>query len=390
MRRPLTFLTALLPQRHLLLAVVLASAQGAGGQQVAPYFSGDVIAVDARINQQVSRWFFDTGASATALFANGAARLQIESEPTEPFTVAGKRVEARRAKEFAFEMFGQQTRAKLLILPWAHAYDGVLSWRDVPGAMLIDGGERRIHAVSKPPSPDGWQRWNIEPGNSQLFISVTKDGRPLGRVFVDTGVSGGLRLAPKLWAAWVQKNAGKSRTIERFQYSVGEPMVNELAWADEYQLGDLAFHRIDIGPIPTAKGDVAHDKDGKEFIATIGTRALRHMRVIISPVTNELLTQSIPDHPAHNRLGAVFLPGKERSGALVCRVAPDSPATEAGLRDGDLFLSVNGEKPDADSEIQSRRLDAIFSEKPGTPITLRVQRDGKEVAIHATLRNLLR
>jgi|GEM_PF-1602232 len=390
-RASIRLLTALLVNRcPVILAVAMASAHGADKQHIEPYFSGDIIAVDARIDQQASQWFLDTGASATALFATGASRLKIASEPAEPFTVAGTRVEGRRAKELDFEMFGQRARLKLPILPWAHSYDGVLSWRNLNGTMLIDGIERRIHALQNLPARVGWQQWEIEPQNSQLFISITRDGRPFGRVFIDTGVSGGLRLAPKLWAEWIAKHPSKSRTIERFQYAVGEPMVNELAWADEYQLGDLAFHSLDIGPIPTAKDDSALDKDGKEFIATIGTRALRHMRIILSRATNELWTQSIPEAPTHNRLGAVFLPQKEHNGALVCHVAHNSPAADAGLRDGDQFVSVNDEKPHADTKIQSQRLDAIFSEPPGTAVTLRVRRSGAEITIHATLRNLLR
>ncbi len=81
----------------------------------------------------------------------------------------------------------------------------------------------------------------MEADISQLFFLVTKDNEKLGRVFVDTGIPGGLRLSPTLWNQWKQENRGHPTTLETFQYSVGEPMVSEIAWVEEYRLGDLTF-----------------------------------------------------------------------------------------------------------------------------------------------------
>jgi Do/DeqQ family serine protease len=75
---------------------------------------------------------------------------------------------------------------------------------------------------------------------------------------------------------------------------------------------------------------------------------------------------------------------KEVRGALVSDIAPSSAAERAGLRRGDVILAVDAQ-PVADSNALRNR---IASTKPGTEVTLRVVRDGREQALKATLGEL--
>ncbi len=354
-----------------------------------PYFLDDAIVVDAIINEKPLRFLFDTGSSQTALFKSGVDRIGISTEPAGMMLIAGYEVERRVTPLLDVAILGKKIEQKFLVLPFQHTYDAVLGWRDLPVPLLIDGRNRSVSQQHSLPPTGEWKSWKMEGDNPQLFFSVTKDDETLGRVFVDTGIPGGLRLSPTLWSQWKNENRGHPTTLETFQYSVGEPMVSEIAWVDEYRLGDLTFRNLDIGLIPTAKNDTVVDLEGREFIATVGTRALRHLRMIISRKTAEVWTQTVPEIPGHNRLGAVFVPKANNEAGLFCRLLPGTPAEEAGLKEGDRLLSVDGKSFDEYESSVLVQLGSLFSQAAGARVTIHVMRGKSELTVVATLRNML-
>jgi serine protease Do len=72
------------------------------------------------------------------------------------------------------------------------------------------------------------------------------------------------------------------------------------------------------------------------------------------------------------------------SGALVSSVAPDSPASHAGIQKGDIILAVNG-KPVTDSAQLAIHISLM---QPGTDVTVKVLRDGAERTVNAHLAEL--
>jgi len=69
------------------------------------------------------------------------------------------------------------------------------------------------------------------------------------------------------------------------------------------------------------------------------------------------------------------------SGALVSGVEPGSPAARAGLRQGDVIVSIDGEKLTDNNALRNR----IAGTKPGSKVAVEVLRDGRSQTLHATL-----
>lgn len=68
-------------------------------------------------------------------------------------------------------------------------------------------------------------------------------------------------------------------------------------------------------------------------------------------------------------------------GVVVKYVVDDSPADEAGLRQGDIVLKIDGDKTD-DAD---RLIDIVGSKNPGDKIEMTIIRNGKEKTLSATL-----
>jgi serine protease Do len=72
------------------------------------------------------------------------------------------------------------------------------------------------------------------------------------------------------------------------------------------------------------------------------------------------------------------------NGALVTTVDPDSPGAKAGFKEGDFVTEFNGQKV---KDMRHFRL-IVSQTAPGTKVTLRLLRDGKEKTLTATLGEL--
>jgi len=72
------------------------------------------------------------------------------------------------------------------------------------------------------------------------------------------------------------------------------------------------------------------------------------------------------------------------AGALVSDVTAGSPAAKAGIKRGDIILGLNGEALNGSGDLTAR----IASTAPGTPVQLKIFRDGKTSEVSVTLGEL--
>jgi len=78
---------------------------------------------------------------------------------------------------------------------------------------------------------------------------------------------------------------------------------------------------------------------------------------------------------------AKFFNMQDASGAIVAQVTSDSPASRAGLKQGDVITTLNGQKIANSSALQV----AVSELSPGTTISLGVLRDGKPSTVKVTI-----
>src|SRR5256885_4459817 len=78
---------------------------------------------------------------------------------------------------------------------------------------------------------------------------------------------------------------------------------------------------------------------------------------------------------------AKFFNVKTAIGAVVSQVEPDSPASKAGLKTGDVITELNGKTINDAGELQLE----VGQKQPGTKVDLTVMRDGKSMQFPVTL-----
>ncbi len=78
---------------------------------------------------------------------------------------------------------------------------------------------------------------------------------------------------------------------------------------------------------------------------------------------------------------ASFFNLPDASGAIISQVAPSSPASEAGLKQGDVIRSLNGNRIESGSDLQVD----VSEMTPGNKISLGVVRDGKSITIPVSI-----
>ena len=78
---------------------------------------------------------------------------------------------------------------------------------------------------------------------------------------------------------------------------------------------------------------------------------------------------------------ASFFNLPDATGALVSQVTPDSPASKAGLKSGDVLRKLNGNKIENGSALQV----AVSQIRPGNSIELGILRDGKPETVKVTV-----
>ena len=164
-------------------------------------------------------------------------------------------------------------------------------------------------------------------------------------------------------------------------------MVREQALAET-----LSFAGLELSGVVVEQPDQwSLKRANNKLVATLGLAALKrldlvvdgkHGAVYLRPKTN------VPRAVNHNRLGAVFVPVNATGGELHAHVAPLSPAAEAGVCNGDVLLTVDGNDV-ANNRDHPETESGLYFAPAGTKHTLTVRRQQSTISMTVELRDIL-
>jgi hypothetical protein len=164
---------------------------------------------------------------------------------------------------------------------------------------------------------------------------------------IDTGNSGGISLLPSFVAAHGLQDHFRKLVAGR-AVAVGGVTETIVSRAQIFTLGPTTFlepvvliPQGESGPSPPEQ---AIQNAGKELAGSIGNRILRHFVLGLDYRQRRMLLKPYDHSPVAREAGnrAGFAWGCRGGKCTVLLVAADSPAAEAGIKPGEVIMSLNG------------------------------------------------
>ena len=316
---------------------------------------GERIVTDVRIDGRPARLALDTGAGASfVLFAPAVARLGLKMERSaapEQNPVPG-RANLGLTAPVRLDLPGRTFRDLSLLsleipagVPFDEKVDGLIGWPAISKNIwkFQSSGIAPVVDVVASTTVDGtgWIGFAVLERDT-LALAFATDAASQPRLVIDTGSGSGVQLTPEQWRKWKAAHPDAPMTVSA-GFMVGQEIaVKEVAWADEIHLGALVLHGV-----PVEEADAAYLRgaaDGEE-IAVLGIAALKRLDLIVDGRANIARVRALDNPPPpyrHNRVGAAFIVHDGSGDDLVAHVLAGGPAHRAGIRDGDILVSVNG------------------------------------------------
>jgi hypothetical protein len=344
------------------------------------------IFLPVQIDARPVRLAFDTCMSHTMLFRPAAMRLGLKiNEPPPDAQVALGHVKAARVR--CELTIGTQTRStEIAVVDSAIRpdCDGVLAWNDCRNNILqIVADTKEARLLDKLPDRAAkWPHWKLrtvsgEDLSSRWLGFEIPSGNGRSRVvLVDTGADDGLRLSPTRWKEWLEDNPSAPVTLQATYYPALADglVVGEEYWAKTFELTE----GLRLGEVPVSQSPKSEALAAGGYEVTLGLFALTRLSLIVDGVAGRLYIQAVPNPKteySYNRIGAVFTPRHISGGGLLARVIKGGPAYKAGVRDGDILMTIgdlDATKWQADPRI--RPLSRFWSQPAGTKVHLGCRR----------------
>ena len=351
---------------------------------------GEHVAVEGTVNGQPLRLILDTGAGTNVLTPDAARRLGLTLTNAD-FQVKGAGSELMTVKQARLPeiRFGgaklRNLTAVVVPLPAALECDGLLGYPLFNAFVTtFDYGARKV--TFAPPG--------TRPSGTPVPLRLSESNVPEIEASVD-GIRGWFRLdtgagdSLMLYAPFVARNKLREKYPNRLETVVGRGvgglLRGDIARMESFTLGGYTIEKLPV--------DLSRQMGGAFFdtsaAGNVGSSLLKRFVVSFDYQGGRLFLTRGPLFRAPFELNRSGLSLDFEDGKVsVVAVVPKSPGAEAGLKEGDLVVALDG-KPV--TELKPGVVRAALRGKPGAALKLSVQSVGaaapREVVL--TLRDLL-
>ena len=255
-------------------------------------------------------------------------------------------------------------------------YDGLLGWECIRKYVWNINYPKRSHRFfNKLPSRiRSWHKLALIPGADYPQIA-DKHGR---RIILDTGAPHAVYISKKRWNAIKQAYPDAFVSVySGYSPAAGGFYAHECMHVSSFQLGQLELKNILLCE-SFANPEVMGIPDDIDIILGYGALISRQFWLDGPGCALYFSSTShpMPGPSSFNLMGGTFIQDRNGNGPMKAFVAEWSPAWNAGLRTGDVLVSINGRKnpyPDLVEYVTTQR---------GAQASVLVQRKNKLVYIH--------
>lgn len=276
----------------------------------------------------------------------------------------------------------------VLDTPIVKEHYGIIGWQLIKNSIIEINALKaswKYHTAMPKDLVEQWESFPIIEHDGANLMFLIEENNKKHHVCLDTGSGGGVSLSKEAWEKWREKNKPEWITLDagfspatRNGFSVTKKAID-----DDFHLGE--FH---LGMVSVEETFAEVRMDGtpidKERLM-LGMEAIRARRVLIDGRGKRIyfgpIGQPTKKEIRINRAQATFIPQAPDYKVQVAHVIKDGTAYNAGLRDGDLVLMVNGVMAANWRDDESVRPGNRFNDEPGTRVRLLVERDGERFPV---------
>jgi len=347
------------------------------------------------VDSDRSLWVLDSGASASVIDRDYAESLGLELSGELKGQGAGNAVEVAFTTLPPFSVQGIEfEEQQVAVIEFVDLFRRV-SDLEVVGILGYDFLSRFVTRVDYANNmltfydPETFEYEGDgavldAPLKDNLFtVAATVDGVHAGRWMLDLGAGGMTFHAPYAKA----HNLGSRDGVYGVGFGAGGKIQHYLSRYETVEFGGYTVKHPCIS-MAGAGGEMAGAFSGGELVGNLGNTLFRHFVLYLDYKNQQVVVEKGDDFETEfpwDRSGLQLWRPEEACEVLYA--SPGTPADDAGFREDDVVLTINGIDVDRFGGLLELR--AMLREEPGTEYVFEVERDGKQEELRLVLRDLL-